>query len=132
MNPCLYAVLEPGGQIDFLALALGVVAYLLFGLLPFIAGLYLAYFLLTLPLRRDERARLFLHLLELGLGAGRSPGHGIADIAASRDRALGARFHLMAAHIEQGLRLDEALAQVPRLLPPQICAMLRTGQRIGD
>ena len=132
MNPCLYAVLEPAGQIDFLGLAVGVVVYLLFGLLPFIAGLYLAYFLLTLPLRRNERARLFLDLLELGLGGGRSPEHIIADVAASRDRGLGARFHLLAAYIEQGLRFDEALDQVPRLLPPQIRAMLRTGQRIGD
>jgi type II secretory pathway component PulF len=132
MNPCLYAVLQPGEQIDYLGLAVGAVAYLLFGLLPFVGALYLAYFLLTLPLRRNERARLFLDLLELGLGAGRSPEHTIADIAASRDRGLGARFHLLAAYIEQGLRLDDALDQVPRLLPPQVCAMLRTGQRIGN
>jgi type IV pilus assembly protein PilC len=30
------------------------------------------------------------------------------------------------------MRFTQALERVPRLLPPQICAMLKTGERIGD
>jgi len=45
---------------------------------------------------------------------------------------LGARFHLLAAHLEQGLRLGQALDKVPRLLPPQIQATLKAGERLGD
>jgi type II secretory pathway component PulF len=106
--------------------------YVLFGLLPFIGAVFAIYFLLTLPLRRSERARMFLDLLELGLKEGRTPEAAIADAASSRDASLGARFHLLAAHLRQGQRLTQALEHTPRLLPPQIAAMLKTGERIGD
>ena len=107
-------------------------AYILAGLVPACGGVYLIYFLFTLPLRRNERARMFLDLLELGLKEGRTPEAAVIGASASRDRSLGVRFHLLAAHIEQGLRLSQALDQVPRLLPAQVCAMLKTGDRIGD
>src|SRR6266404_2910566 len=119
-------------QQGLVSLLLGFALYVLLGLLPVLGALYVIYFLLTLPLRRNERTRLFLDLLELGLQVGRTPEGAIADAAASRDRSLGARFHLLAAHLEQGMRLHQALEQVPRLLPPQIRAMLKTGDRIGD
>jgi len=45
---------------------------------------------------------------------------------------LGARFHLLAAHLEKGLRLSSALEKVPRLLPPEIAGMLKAGEKIGD
>lgn len=94
--------------------------------------LYLFYFLLTLPLRRNERARLFLDLLELGLKEGRAPAQAIMDASSSHDPAPGARFHLLAAHLEAGVKLSDALEKVPRLLPPQVVAMLKAGERIGD
>src|SRR5439155_9624884 len=100
--------------------------------LPACGAVYLIYFLLTLPMRRNERARFFLDLLERGLKEGRTPEVTVAEAAASRDRALGVRFHLLATYLEQGLRLSEALDRVPRLLPPQIRAVLRVGERIGD
>src|SRR5580765_3864119 len=94
--------------------------------LPITLGfLYVFFHLLTLPMRRNERARLFLDLLELGLKEGRTPEITLVDAAASRDRSLGVRFHLLAAHIETGLRLGEALDRVPRMLPPQVRAMLK-------
>jgi type II secretory pathway component PulF len=101
-------------------------------LLPVGGILYLLYHQLTLPMRRNERARLFLDLLELGLNEGRTPERAVLDAAASRDPAPGARFHLLAAQLEQGARFGEALARVPRLLPPQITAMLQAGERTGD
>lgn len=112
--------------------ALMFVAYIVVGLLPICGACYLIYFLLTLPLRRNERARLFLDVLELGMDEGRTPEEAITRASASRDRSLGARFHLLAAYIEQGLRLSQALEKMPRLLPEQVCAMLNVGARIGD
>jgi type IV pilus assembly protein PilC len=112
--------------------ALSFLAYVILGLLPACGAIYLIYFLLTLPLRRNERARMFLDLLELGLKEGHTPEAAITNASASRDRSLGARFHLLAAHIEQGLRLGQALVFVPRLLPPQVRAMLDVGERTGD
>jgi len=112
--------------------ALAFLVYLLLGVLPTCAASYGIYWLMTLPLRRNERARIFLDLLELGLREGRTPEAAVGEAAASRDRSLGVRFHLLAAHIVGGMRLSQALEQVPRLVPPQVSAMLKIGERIGD
>jgi type II secretory pathway component PulF len=39
---------------------------------------------------------------------------------------------MVAAHIEGGARLGEALEKVPTFLPPQVNAMLRAGEKLGD
>ena len=110
----------------------GLALYLFAGLLPACALVYLIYFVLTIPMRRRERARLFLDLLELGLKDGESPEVAIESVASSRDRSLGVRFHLLAAYLEQGQTLAQSLEKVPRLLPPQVVGILKTGERIGD
>lgn len=109
-----------------------VVLYLIVGVVPILGSLYLFYFLLTIPLRRTERARLFLDLLEMGLKDGRTPEATITAASSSRDKALGVRFHLLAAYLAEGRQLGEALDAVPRMLPPQLRAMLKTGERIGN
>jgi type II secretory pathway component PulF len=91
-----------------------------------------AHFLLTLPMRRAERARLFLDLIESAIQQGRPVEETIISLAQSRDLSMGPGFHLVAAWLEQNLRLDEALAKVPRFLPPQVTAMLLAGRKIGD
>jgi type II secretory pathway component PulF len=102
------------------------------GTLFLFAVLYGIYFLLTLPLRRSERARLFLDVLELGLKEGRTSEESIIRAASSRDSALGARFHLVAALLEQGQTLGQALNAVPRVLPPAVVSMLSAGEKTGD
>ena len=106
--------------------------YAVVGFLPACGFVYAIYFLLTLPMRRNERARFFLDLLERGLRDGRTPERAIAEAAASHDRALGKRFHLLSAYLEDGMHLSEALNRVPRLLPPQLRATLKVGERISD
>ena len=95
-------------------------------------GLYAVNFALTLPMRRNERGRLFLDLLEMGIKDGRSPEWVIKTAAGSRDRSLGRAFYDLESVIEQGLRLSEGLQMVPKLLPVQVVAMLKAGERIGD
>jgi len=119
-------------MVEFSQFLVGLVISVALGILPTCGVLYLIYFLLTIPMRRKERARLFLDLLEMGLKEGRSAELAIAAPASSRDASLGARFHLLAAYLEQGMNLTQALEEVPRLLPPNVVAMLKTGQRIGD
>jgi type IV pilus assembly protein PilC len=97
-----------------------------------LAATGLTYFVLSLPLRRQERARFFLDLLETGLQDGRSAEQTLVSVAQSRDATLGARFHLVAAWIETGLRLGQALDRVPTFLPPRITAMLKVGEELGD
>lgn len=113
-------------------LVLVFLGYLALGVLPAAAAVYLLYFLLTLPMRRNERARIFLDALELGLHQGKTAEDSIIAVSASRDRSFGARFYLLAEYLRSGKRFSEALRQVPRLLPPQVAAMLQAGERIGD
>src|ERR1700690_1186853 len=132
MNESFTQMLHSNPLQAIAVLGLTLVIYVVLGLLPVCGVIYVLYFLLTLPLRRNERARLFVDLLELGLKEGRSAEAAVTSAATSRDPSLGVRFHLLAAHIEGGLRLSLALDQVPRLLPAQVRAMLSTGERIGD
>ncbi len=121
-----------GGLLAILQFVAAFLGYVLLFVVP-VGGLAaVIHFCLSLPLRRRERARLFLDLLEIGLAQGRSVEQTVVGAAASRDRTLGVRFHILAAYIERGLRLDAALERVPRLLPPPVVAMLRVGARLGD
>ena len=96
------------------------------------AVVYLIHFLFTLPMRRAERGRLFLDLIETALKWGRPIEETIISIARSCDRTVSVRFHILAAHLEGGLRLGAALEKEPRFLPLQIAAMLRVGEKLGD
>ena len=97
-----------------------------------IVGTGLAYFILSLPLRRHERTRFFLDLLETGMKDGRSAEQSVVALTQIRDAVLGVRFHLIGAWIETGLRLGQALDRVPHFLPPRVNAMLKVGEEIGD
>jgi len=112
-------------------LGIGVFVYSLW-LCGIFALIFLIHFLFTLPMRRAERARLFLDLLEGALDRGQSVEAMILSLAQSRDRTVGVHFHFLAAHVESGLRFTEALKINPRFLPPQISAMLAAGNRLGD
>lgn len=115
-----------------LSLAGSILAYGIGFVVPVAVLAVVLHVFLSLPLRRRERGRLFIDLLETALGQGRSVEQSLVAIANSGDRAPGVRFHLLAAHLESGLRLGDALARVPRLLPPPVAAMLRVGEKVGD
>jgi type II secretory pathway component PulF len=132
MEDILVQLCQEGPARGILGLTFSFVGYILLGLIPACGSVYLLYFLFTLPMRRNERARMVLDCLELGLRQGRTPELALTSIAESRDRSFGARFYLLAEHLRAGRRLSEALLLVPRLLPPQVIAMLRAGERVGD
>lgn len=110
------------GSIIATAVGLGLLLGLGFG----------GYQLLSLPYRRQERARLFVDLLESELKLGRAPEPAILQLAQCRDPSLSVRFFVLAAWLEQGLKLDEALEKVPRFLPAGVTAILQTGCWLGD
>jgi type II secretory pathway component PulF len=90
------------------------------------------YWLFTLPLRRQERSRFFLDLLETGFRQGHSPEATISSISSTHDRSVGVRFHLLAALVQSGLAFTDALERVPSMASPQVAAMLRVGEKLGD
>ncbi len=118
-------------QEQFVTLSIGAM-WLVCWFLPVGLLCYGIYYLISLPLRRQERARMLLDVMQTGLQRGQSAEQGIVAAASSEDTALGARFHLLAAHIEGGLRLEQALDKVPRLLPPPVVAMLKVGAELGN
>lgn len=128
------------GQADVFALLptpVGGVIGLLVGITlvgapPVLGLLYLGYFLFSLPLRRQERTRLLLDVIETGLERGESPERTVLGAAAQRERDLGRPFRQLAARIEEGLRFGEALELTPGLFPPQVAAMLKAGLELGD
>jgi len=87
---------------------------------------------LSMPLRRRDRALFFLDLLETVVNRGQPVEQAILSAAENHDRAIGVRFFMVAAHIEGGARLGEALDKVPSFLPPQVNAMIRAGEKLGD
>ena len=112
-------------------LLVSLLLHALFFVVPAIVLSYVAYFLLSLPARRQEHARLFLHLLETCLRDARPVEQSIVAMAGTQDRSPGLRFHLAASYIEEGDRLAIALEK-SRLLPRAVTAMLAAGEHIGD
>jgi len=118
--------------LGFGAFLLSLFFFALFGLLPIGIFAVVLHLLYSIPFRRRERASFFIDLLETTLASGKSVEQSILSAAKTQDRALGVRFYLLAAHIEDGRKLGDALEQAPSFLPPQITAMVRTGERLGD
>jgi len=106
--------------------------YVVLVLVP--GGLFsiLLHYLLSLPMQRRDRALFFLDLLETILKRGQPVEPAFIAAATYRDRSAGVHFFLVAAHMENGSRLGQALAETPGYLPPQVNAILQTGERLGD
>ncbi len=104
---------------------------IIFPIVFWLALISWVYRVLRAPLRRQQRARLFLDLLENGIQEGHSPEHTIVTISQSDDPVLGADFHPLGAHVSNGMRLGEALHFVPSLLPPRVTATLQVGEQSG-
>lgn len=119
-------------MIALLTTLAGLLVYAILVLVPGGAFSFLLHFLLSMPMQRRDRARFFLDLLETALERGQPVEQAILSAAESRDRVMGVRFYMLAAHIENGARLGEALEKVPTFLPPQVNAMLRAGEQFGD
>ena len=99
----------------------------------FVLGVLAAIWLaVSARMRRQERARCFLQLLETGLQQGRRLEETILSLAHDRVQTLGVRLHLVAAYLQSGLRLSAALDAVPQFLPAPIRAMLKVGEELGD
>jgi type II secretory pathway component PulF len=124
----LFALVTFWAALKFLA----AIIWFLFSVGVFLGSVFLIHFLFSLPMRRAERARLFLDLLEDAINHGQPVEEMILSVAQSRDRTVGVRFYLLAAYIESGLYFDEALKKVPRFLSPQISAILHAGKKLGD
>ncbi|HEV2319374.1 MAG TPA: type II secretion system F family protein, partial [Verrucomicrobiae bacterium] len=117
---------------DFLQLLFALFWYVLLILVPGTAFAVLLHFLLSLPMQRRDRGLFLLDIIETALNRGQALENAILSAGEARDRVMGVGFYLLAAHIESGNRFGEALERTPVFLPPQVNAMLRAGEKIGD
>jgi type IV pilus assembly protein PilC len=101
-------------------------------IVPLTVACYALYFLVSLPLRRQERARVLVDLLELQEVQQQDPATAIKELSKTQDPALGVRFHILASYLESGMTLSDALKRVPRLLPEAITGVLQVGETLGD
>ncbi|HEY3864399.1 MAG TPA: type II secretion system F family protein [Verrucomicrobiae bacterium] len=106
--------------------------WILAAVLPACALAAAAFYVTSRPLRREERARFLLELIESALAQGQSAESYIASLAQTRDKSLGVNFYLLGAYLQQGCSLAIALEKVPGFGPPQLTAMLRVGESLGD
>jgi hypothetical protein len=90
------------------------------------------YYWITGPVRRRERALLFLDLIGYGLGRGQSPERTVFELSARKETCFGVQFHLVALECSRGRRLSEALASVPEFLSPRIGKIIALGEELGD
>ena len=116
----------------FFDILLGLLWYAVLILLPGSIFAVLLHFLLSLPMQRRDRALFFLDLMETALDRGQNIELAVLSAAEVHDHSLGFQFYLLAAHIENGARLGEALKKTPGFLPPQVNAILRAGEKLGD
>ncbi|MFW6107690.1 MAG: type II secretion system F family protein [bacterium] len=92
----------------------------------------LFYVLLTAPLRRRERAVLFLEVLEAAIREGRSPGQAFSFLESRGDRSFGWQFLKVVTCMQDGAGLVDSLRAAPGFLPPRVVEMLGVGERLGD
>ncbi len=105
--------------------------YMVLAAAPF-AIVWLGWHWLGTTLAREERARCFLGLLDLGLKQGHTPEQTILSLAGAGVCELGKDFPSLARTVQSGQRLSNALNDVPKFLPPPVRAMLRVGEELGD
>ncbi|HEY1789752.1 MAG TPA: type II secretion system F family protein [Verrucomicrobiae bacterium] len=110
----------------------GLFWYAFLTLLPGWGFALLLHFLLSLPMQRRDRGLFFLDIIETALDRGQALERTILSAAETRDRMMGVGFYLLAAQIENGARFGEALDRTPGFLHPQVNAILRTGEKMGD
>ena len=101
-------------------------------LLAYLTAPYLTYYLVSLPLRRRERASRLLDVVQEGLKRGQGIEMTFREVAACGDHSMGIRFGRVAERLASGVSFPEALEASLNYLPPQVERMLVAGWRLGD
>lgn len=132
LSDYLEALFGPGFQPEDLA-RLYVYHWAAMVVLPWLFVLpYLVYVALSLPMRRKERAALFLDLLEQGIDEGKSAEQTVISLGDCREPLFNPWAKLISAALRGGETLDQALRLYPEFLSPSITAQLRIGLQTGE
>lgn len=107
-------------------------------LIPLIIGLSIPVVLFVIfdrlaahPMRWLTRGRMLLIAINAALDRGAPIERALVELAEKRDPELGPQFHALAAWLQEGLPLHDALSRTPDLLPRPIHTLLVEGSRSG-
>jgi type II secretory pathway component PulF len=92
----------------------------------------LTYVVLTAPLRRRERVRLFLAVIETVARRGQDPGQALFELSEAGATGLGWDLRTTSHRVESGEDWIEALRALGGYLPPRVVEMLALGRKVGD
>jgi type II secretory pathway component PulF len=117
---------------DWLLSNLATAILILFGLAIWGALAWGAYYCFSLPLRRRERARLTLDLLQTAFDHGDSPERMLASLGQTAGKTLNRKLRSLCELAAAEAPLNAALKETPGLLPPQMTAMVQVGLQAGE
>lgn len=109
-----------------------IAGWLLYALLPSAIFGALCGYVLSLPVRRQERSRFFLTLMETGLKAGWSTKETLVAMSRTGDAVFGPSFHVLAAYVQNGYSLARAVDRVPGFLAPRVAGALKVAEETGE
>ncbi|MCF7708799.1 MAG: type II secretion system F family protein [Verrucomicrobia bacterium] len=105
------------------------------GIIVFLAILWLCWKLIDLclgiPMRRRQRAQLFIDVLETGIKSERSAESIMRDLIRRDERTMGYDLKMINDMLDEGASFAEALAAVPYFPHPKLNAILRAGYDSG-
>jgi len=117
----------PPGPEDWAALIVSVTVLVLIN-----AGVGVAaYVILTVPLRRCERARLFIRMLETALARGEPPARAVEVLSRSREGGAKWDCRSLLRRMERGQSLSEALRRSSEFIPSRLIETIAVGERTG-
>lgn len=79
-----------------------------------------------------EETELFLDTIEAGIADGLGVGNALAGLAEQHGRAVSPAWRRVAADLQAGRSLTDALDRNPELLPAPIAGLLKTGEVSGE
>lgn len=102
---------------------------LAFWLMLLMLPVYVIYLLISRPLKKVERAKQVLDIIEYAENKGMAPEQAIAGIYRRGDHRMGKKFDNMAFYVEKGMDMFSSLDTVPGLVPRELTSTLSIGRK---
>lgn len=113
---------------SILAIIAGLFLFLVLLLLP----VYFIYLLISRPLKKIERAKNLLDIIEFSENRGIPPEQAFTGIRQMGRHRLGKKFDSFAFYVDNGMDLFSSLDAVPGMLPREVKCTLSIGRKIGN
>lgn len=111
---------------------LGIIAGLCLFLILLLLPVYFIYLLISHPLKKVERSKNLLDIIEFSEKKGIPPEQAIKGIHQTGKHRLGKKFKNLAFYVENGMDLFSSLDAVPGMVPREVKGALKIGRKVGS